>query len=404
MKTQGSRFALWLLAASALGGIVGYIVGEPINVIKPLGDLFYRLLFMIVPILVFFSLCSSFAQVGDIRQLSKWAGKIVGWFVITTLIGSVIGIIVGLIWRPGAGLVIKGLTETPKVAEFSAATFLEWIPQNGIGAIAEGNIIQIVIFAIIIGIAVSLLPEGKHKQILQDLIVAGTDLFITVAGCVLYYAPIGVFALMATSVAAFRGALLVEMANFLTAYTAGYIFHVVFVYGLLFWVMTRLNPLQLFRKALPALLTAFTTCSSAATLPVTLRCTEDMGVPDELKNFGIPLGMTFNMDSMAIEIPLYIMLGMFAINMQPTIAELIQFLFLGLAFSIGCAGVPGGGIAIAVILVKTFNLPEDVVAWIAAVFAYLDITGTPMNVWGDMVCTTIVAKREGLLDMEKFNS
>jgi Na+/H+-dicarboxylate symporter len=121
-------------------------------------------------------------------------------------------------------------------------------------------------------------------------------------------------------------------------------------------------------------------------------------VSDELSNFGIPLGVTFNMDSMAIEIPLYIMLGMYAIGTNPNIVDLFQFVLLGVLFSIGCAGVPGGGLAIATILIQAFNLPTQIVAWIAAIFAYLDVTGTAINVWGDMVCTTIVAKTEGLLE------
>jgi Na+/H+-dicarboxylate symporter len=98
------------------------------------------------------------------------------------------------------------------------------------------------------------------------------------------------------------------------------------------------------------------------------------------------------------------MLGMYALGTHPTFVQLFQFVLLGLVLSIGCAGVPGGGIAIAVILVQAFNLPTDVVAWIAAVFAYLDVTGTPMNVWGDIVCTTVVAKTEGVLDLEKFHA
>lgn len=402
MKRRSTKFAQILLLATVLGAIAGYVVGEPINVIKPFGDLFTRLLFMLVPGLVFFSLCSSFAQVSDIRTMSKWAGKIVGWFVLTTLIGSVLGITTGLIWKPGTGLSLTGKSAIPEVKELTASTFLDWIPKNGLGAIAEGNIIQIVIFAIIAGIAVSLIPDEKYKKVLQDFLGAAMSLFITIASYVLYYAPIGVFALMATSVATFRGALLVEMASFLTAYSVAFILQVVIVYGLIFWLVTRLSPLQLTRKAAPALLTALATCSSAATMPVTLQCTEEMGVPEDLRNFGIPLGVTFNMDSMAIEIPLYVMLGMYALGAQPTFVQLFQFVLLGLVLSIGCAGVPGGGIAIAVILVQAFNLPTDVVAWIAAVFAYLDVTGTPMNIWGDMVCTTMVAKTEGVLDLEKF--
>lgn len=135
-----------------------------------------------------------------------------------------------------------------------------------------------------------------------------------------------------------------------------------------------------------------------------LKVFKDCGVDDEIADFGVPLGVTFNMDSMAIEIPLYIMLGMFAIGQTPNIGNLILFVVMGIAFSIGCAGVPGGGLAIAVILVNAFGLPVEVVAWIAAIFFWLDITGTAMNIWGDAVCTTVVAKSEGMLDVDKFNA
>ena len=143
--------------------------------------------------------------------------------------------------------------------------------------------------------------------------------------------------------------------------------HIVIVYILLFWAITKLNPFTFIKKS-PAIITAFATTSSAGTLPVTLESTKAMGVEDEIADFGIPLGVTFNMDSMAVEIPLYIMLGFYAVGYSPTFGQLIQFVLLGVLFLIGTAGVPGGGLAIAVILVNTFGLPVEVVGWIGAVF------------------------------------
>lgn len=402
MKKIKFNFAKALLLAAVSGLIVGYIVGEPISVISPLGSVFTRLLFMLVPGLVFFSIASSFANIGDVKKLSKWAGKIIGWFLITTVIGTLIGTAVGLIFKPGTGLEIPEASY--EITKISAQNFIEWLPDNAFGALAEGNIIQIVFFAIFTGIAIVIMPTEKYKNFLRDTLNAGQELFLTIIKYVMYYAPIGIFALMATSVASFKGALLKEMSSFLIAYSIAFILQIVLVYMLMFWVITKLNPFTFIKKGFPALITAFATTSSAGTLPVTLECTKDMGVDDEIADFGIPLGVTFNMDSMAVEIPLYIMLGFYAVGFNPTFGQLIQFVLLGVLFSIGTAGVPGGGLAIAVILVDTFGLPVEIVGWIGAVFFYLDVTGTAMNIWGDMVSTTIVAKTEGMLDEAKFYS
>lgn len=396
------NFALFLLIASVLGAVVGYLVSESVGVIEPLGKIFTRLLFMLVPGLVFFSIASSFANILDMRTLGKWGGKIVGWFLLTTVIATILGVIVGLIWKPGTGLVIED--SDYEVTELTVDTFIEWIPDNAFGALASGDIIQIVIFSIITGLAAVLMKPGKSKDFLINILNTGQDLFLTITKYVMYYAPIGIFALMANSVASLKDSLLTEMASFLTAYTVAFVLQIIIAYILLFWFMTKLNPFKFIKKTSPALLTAFGTVSSAGTLPVTLRTTKELGVNEKLSNFGIPLGVTFNMDSMALEIPLYVMLGMYATGYDPTLFELFQFVFLGIVLSIGTAGVPGGGIAIATILVSAFGLPVDVVAWIAAVFVYLDVTGTTMNVWGDMACTTIIAKREGELDVEKFNN
>lgn len=395
-------FPLLILISTILGSIAGLLFENLTHSIEPLGTLFLRLLFMLVPALVFFSIASSFSNIGSPVILRQWGGRIVGWFLTTTIIAAIIGIIFGLIFKPGRGLTVED-TDLGK-AEITADNFIAWIPENAFGALSAGNIVQIVILAIIIGFAVVLMKDSKEKDFLILALNSGQSLFVTVTKYVMYYAPIGIFALVAKSIASFEDSLLSEMGSFLTAYTLAFITQVVLVYLLLFWIVTRLNPFQLTKKIFPAIMTAFGTVSSAATMPITLNNTIDAGVDKDMADFGIPLGVTFHMDSMALEIPLYIMLGMYAIGLDPSFTDLILFVFFGIVFSIGTAGVPGGGIAIATILVGAFNLPIDIVAWIAAVFIYLDVTGTVMNIWGDAVCTTIVAHQQNKLDINMYHS
>lgn len=403
LKKMNERFALVLFLSALIGLVLGLIFDKNIEFLKPLGTVFTRLLGMIVPVLVLFSISSSFANIGDVRKLTKWASKVIGWFLLTTVVGTIIGIAVGLIFKPGMGIGLpKG--SNYEVTKISADMFIDWLPKNAVGAIAEGNTIQIVFIAIFVGIATVCMPTGKSKDFITGLLNGFQDLVLKIVQGIMYYAPIGITCLMATSVSSLKGSLLQEMGSFLVAVTVGFVLHILICYFGAVTFFAKLNPFRFTRKLFPALITAFTTTSSAGTMPVTLKCTKDVGCDDEIADFGIPLGVTFNMDSMAVEIPLYIMLGMYAIGEMPTVAQLFMFAIMGIAFSVGCAGVPGGGIAIAVILINAFNLPVEVVGWIAAVFFYLDITGTTMNIWGDAVCTTIVAKSEGMFSEEKFNS
>ena len=402
LKKLFKNFAVLLLISAILGIIVGIAVGEKASVLSPFGTVFTRLLGMVVPVLVFFSISSSFANIGDAKKLTRWAGKVIGYFLLTTFIGTLIGIACGLIFKPGQGLTLPDAEY--EVTTITAQMFIDWLPSNAVGCLAEGNTIQIVFLSIFVGLATVFMPDGKSKKTLVNLLNAGQDLCLQIIKGIMYYAPIGIFALMAASISSLQGSFLGEMANFLIAVTLGFAVHIVLCYFGMIKFIAKLNPIKFTKKLFPALITAFTTTSSAGTMPVTLQCTKDIGVDDEVADFGIPLGVTFNMDSMAVEIPLYIMLGMYAVGTAPNVGQLILFALMGVAFSIGCAGVPGGGLAIAVILVNAFGLPVEVVGWIAAVFFYLDVTGTTMNIWGDAVCTAIVAKSEDLFDEEKFNA
>jgi len=402
LKKISDHFAVTLLLAVVVGVILGSIMGESVSMLAPLGKIFTRLLSMLVPVLVLFSIASSFANIGDARKMTKWGGKVIGWFIVTTTVATLLGIACGLFFKPGMGLAISG--EAQQVTKISVDNFISWLPDSFLGCIADKNTIQIVFLAIFIGIAVVCMKDGKSKDTLKSFLNAGQDLILQIVKGVMYYAPIGIAALTATSVVSMKGSLLSEMAGFLSAYSVAFVLQVLLCYFVMLKIIGKVNPFRFTRKLLPAIITAFTTTSSASTMPVTLECVKDMGVDDEVADFGIPLGVTFNMDSMGLEIPLYIMLGMYAIGQNPTFGNLLLFVVMGIAFSVGCAGVPGGGLAIAVILVNAFGLPTQVVAWIAAVFFFLDTTGTAMNIWGDACCSLIVARTEGLLDETKFNS
>lgn len=401
-KKIREHFALVLLIAVIVGLALGFILGDKAVVLAPFGTIFTRLLKMMVPVLVLFSISSAFANIADAKKLARFGGKTIGWFVVTTTIASIIGIVMGLIFKPGLGLDISG--EAVEAVSVSVDDYIAWLPENFLGAIAEGNTIQIVFLAIFIGLTVVTMKNDESKNRLKAFLNTGMDMVLQLVQGIMYYAPIGVAALTATSVASMKGALVSEMGSFLAAYSIAFVLQVVIAYFGLLALVGKVNPFKFTKKLFPALITAFTSTSSAATLPLTLQCTKDMGVDEEIADFGIPLGCTFNMDSMGLEIPLYIMLGMYAVGQNPTFGNLIMFVIFGIAFSVGCAGVPGGGLAIAVILINAFGLPTQVVAMISAVFFYLDCTGTAMNIWGDAACSVIVARTEGKLDMEKFNA
>ncbi|NLU25034.1 MAG: dicarboxylate/amino acid:cation symporter [Clostridiales bacterium] len=401
-KKMREHFALTLLISVVVGLILGLILGDKAAVLAPFGTVFTRLLKMVVPVLVLFSISSSFANIADAKKLARFGGKTIGWFVITTTCAAILGIVMGLIFQPGAGLQISG--EAVDAVSVSVDDYIAWLPENFLGCISNGDTIQIVFLSIFIGIAVVCMKNNDSKLSVKNFLNSGMELVLTIIQGIMYYAPIGVAALTATSIASMKGALVSEMGSFLIAYTLAFVLQVVLCYFVLLRVVGKVNPFRFTKKLFPAIITAFTSTSSAATLPLTMKCTKDMGVSKEVADFGVPLGCTFNMDSMGLEIPLYIMLGMFAVGQHPSFGNLIMFVLFGIVFSIGCAGVPGGGLAIAVILINAFGLPTQVVAMISAVFFYLDCTGTAMNIWGDAVCSVIVARTEGVFDDAKFNA
>lgn len=335
-----SHFSLTLLVSVIIGVVLGIVLGDSASVLKPFGTIFTRLLVMMVPVLVLFSISSSFANIGDAKKLSRWGGKVILWFLFTTTIAIILGIICGEIFKPGVGASIAGY-EAVEAVGVTVDDYIAWLPANFLGCIAEGNTVQIVFLAMFIGIAVVTMKDtDETKSAVTRFLNHGMDLTLKIIQGIMYYAPIGIIGLTASGVSSMKNSFLETMGSFLIAFTIAWAAQIIICYFGMLSVIGKVNPFKFTKKMFPALITAFTTTSSSGTLPMTLKCTKDLGVDDEIADFGIPLGVTFNMDSMGILIPLYIFLGMGVIGQTPNVGDLFIMVVMGIAFSVGCAGVP----------------------------------------------------------------
>ncbi len=392
-----------IFAGIACGVLLGLVFGESISVIKPIGDIFIRLLMMLIVPLTFFTLISGLTKLEDLRSFRSLGGMIVLYYAASSLIAGGIGMASALILNPGKEA--AGLLDTGAGIEISrfdpVENLVSWVPQNPVEALAEGNMLQIIVFSIITGIG--LLALGKKGDRLIRLINDGADLMITVTGFVMKTAPYGILALVADMTASLGTEMLAEVGRFILADYIALLFLLAVFYPLVLRWLGRFPVRRFYRGAAPAMLVAAGTTSSGATLPVSMRVAKDnLGIPEKVWGFTLPLGATVNMNGMAAAIGA---IAVFAANLYGitiTAGLMAQFLFLGLALSIGTAGIKGAGIVMSTILLQTLNLPLTLIPILASLWPLLDIGHTTCNVTGDLVGTTVVASRMKMIDKEKL--
>lgn len=387
----------------AIGIVLGLLFKEDISVIKPIGDIFLALLqFLIVP-LTFFCLIAGILKMDDIRSLRQIGVRIGVYFIITGIIATTIGIIVALIMNPGKGTtgILEG-TEEVKAIEFSFMDqIVSWVPRNIVQAMAETNMLQIIIASLIIGIA--LLSLGNKVSGLRKLANEGSDLMIKITEFIMYLSPIGILALVANMVGTLGTDLLKEVGRFIIADYIGLFIVLGIVYPLIIKLLAKRNPFVFYKKISPSLLVAASTTSSNATLPVSMNVArKNLGIPEKVYGFTLPLGATVNMDGMAVALGV---ISVFAANLyglEITLPLILQFVFLGLVLSIGAAGVKGAGIIMSTILLSTLGLPLTLVPILAAVWPILDIGHTTTNITGDLTGTMMVASQLDMVDEDVY--
>jgi Na+/H+-dicarboxylate symporter len=390
---------LWvkILIGFALGAIVGLIVGPSIAVIKPLGDLFIRLIKMLIVPMVFCSLVVGASSIGDLKKLGRVGGKTVLYFLVTTAFAITLAILLSLIIDPSAGYVIGDVgTYEAKAMPSVATTFLNMVPTNPINAAATDNILQIIVFALFMGIGISLLGEkGKPALAFFDSVA---EIMYKITAIVMGFAPIGVFALIAWVTGTSGADVLLPLAKLIFVCYLATALHAVVVYSGAVYMWAKMTPITFFKGFFEAMAVAFSSCSSSATLPISMRCAqENLGVSKEISSFVQPLGATINMDGTAIYQGVCAIFIARVYGVPLGIPQYLMIILTATLASIGTAGVPGAGMIMLSMVLQTVGLPIDGIMLVAGVDRILDMARTCMNVTGDAAGAVVIAASEGEL-------
>lgn len=382
-----------ILIGMVLGSFLGAVLGDRVTVIQPVGDLFIRLLVLAAIPLVFFNLLAGLTALSDVRTFGRLATKIMSYYVVTDLVGLSLGLAAVALLRPGVGMQLTEQVEgTVGAVPSIGDVLLGMVPSNVFRAFADGNVVQLVVVAVLLGIATLMLTGSTRDR----LSVAFSDLaalFRRLVDLILLVAPLGIGALMAVTVGRYGASLLGPMTKFLLGVYAGQL--VIFVgYMVLLRAFTDRRPLQFLRDTGPLWATTAATTSSLASLSVGLEIAEKIRLPRSLYSFTLPLGAQLNKDGTSVMLGAVLLFTAQAASVDFTAASFLTILFVGLLLSEGSGGIPGGGFVIALIYVQAFNLPIEVAAIVGGIYRLVDMGNTTINVMGDMVATSLLAHSE----------
>ena len=373
------------------------------DIIDAGGQIFVRSLRLMVVPLVFVSLICGAASLGASGNMGRVAGKAVGLYLLTTAIAISIALMLALLVEPGVGLSPMELESSfdAKEPESFKNTLVNIFPTNPVEAMARGNMLQIIVFALLLGVALSHSGEAGSRvtKLFQDL----NEILMKLITMLIALAPYGVFCLMTELFATLGLAEIARLVQYFLTVVAALLIHATLVYPALLILLGRVSPLRFFQKMREPMLVAFSTASSSATLPVTLRTVEErIGVKNEVAAFAVPLGATINMDGTAIMQGVATVFIAQLYGIELGLSEYLMVILTATMASIGTAGVPGVGMIMLVMVLEQVGLPLEGIVFILAVDRLLDMLRTAVNVSGDGMVATIVARSEDDLDMEGF--
>lgn len=400
------RMPLWqqILIGLALGVATGMLFKADALVLAPIGTLFLNAIKMLIVPLVFVSLVAGITAMHDSTKLGRISVKTITIYLVTTAFAVSIGLLFGALFAPGEGMqMVASATQAANQAPSLASILVGLVPTNPVTAFAEGNILQIIVFAIALGVSMNLIGEKAAPAI--KLFDSLAETFYKLTDLVMRFAPIGVFALLAGVVGSHGAEVLLPLAGVIGVIYLASIAHMLLVYGGLIGLLARLNPLRFFQGIAPALAVAFSTSSSSGTLPVSIDCArKNLGVSQGVAGFVLPVGATINMDGTAIYQGVLALFIAQAFGVDLSGGQYLMIILTATLASIGTAGIPGAGLIMLGLVLTSVGLPLEGVALIAGIDRILDMARTTVNVAGDLMTTTLVGRSENELDHAIYNS
>lgn len=367
------------------------------------GQIFIASLKMLVVPLIFVSLVCGTSSLKDLSTLGRLGGKTLAFYMVTTAIAITLALLMGNLFKPGEGVDLTSAAtfsanEAPTLGEVIIGMF----PTNPINSMAEGNTLQIIVFAVLFGIAISL--AGKPGERIAALFSDFNEVIMKLVSLLMNIAPYGVFCLMAQLFSSLGLDAIVNLMEYFLVLAGTLLLHGLVTYSIMFRVFTGLNPLTFLKKMEDAIMFAFSTASSNATIPVTMEtATRRMGVDNKVAAFTVPLGATINMDGTAIMQGVATAFIAQAFNIDLSFNDYLMVIMTATLASVGTAGVPGVGLIMLAMVLNQVGLPVEGIALIIGVDRLLDMIRTAVNITGDSVVTCIVGKSEGAMDVARFN-
>ncbi|MBI4538993.1 MAG: dicarboxylate/amino acid:cation symporter [Gemmatimonadetes bacterium] len=391
--SMGVKILIWMVAGVA----AGLVLGERAAAVEPLGTLFIRLLVMAAIPLVFFNLLAGLTSLSDARTLGRLAAKILIYFTATTVFASILALVVMGLLEPGAGMRLTGevgesIGKVPRLSEI----FLDLFPENVFEAFSSGRVVQVVVFSVLLGVTTLMLPEARRLPLVRayDL---GALLFRKLVDLILLLGPMGIGALAAATVGRHGSEIFGPLALFIGGVWGAEAVMVV-VYMILLALLTPYSPARFLVRTGPLWATTAATCSSLASLPVSLELAEDrLRMPRSVYAFTLPLGAQINKDGTSVLLTSVLIFTAQAAGVEFSVIQLVPVVLMAALLSAGSGGIPAGGLVVALIFTQAFGLPGEIAVMIGGVYRLVDMGNTTINVMGDLIGTAIVSESEGLL-------